>query len=345
MKIAHVVWGMKTGGVETMLVNIINEQVKTEEVRLFIINDFVDEFIVEKISPQCRILRLNRKPSSKNPLKILKLNCWICMFRPDIIHVHSYRVSKLIFGNWNIVRTIHGMNNISEEYPRMKALYSISNVVQDFTEKQGFQSTVIMNGIKTSAMKVRDCQRTLSGTYEMVQVSRLYVEDKGQDILLRALRKLAEKGVCNFRMHFIGAGPSEEMLRKLAQELGIADQVIFEGLKSQEYIYQHLCDYDLFVQPSRCEGFGLTVAEAMAAKLPVLVSDIEGPMEVIGYGKYGMAFKSEDVDDLAEKLRTILQGDYDYSLVEKAYRHVCEEFDVRKTAKRYLEEYKNVLNS
>ena len=336
---------MKTGGVETMLVNIINEQVKTEEVRLFIINDFVDEFIVEKILPQCQILRLNRKPSSKNPLKILKLNYWICMFRPDIIHVHSYRVSKLIFGNWNIVRTIHGMNNISEEYPRMKALYSISNVVQDFTEKQGFQSTVIMNGIKTSAMKVRDCQRDLTGTYEMVQVSRLYIKDKGQDILLRALSKIVRNGVCNFRMHFIGAGPSEKMLRKLAKELGIADKIIFEGLKSQKYVYQHLCDYDLFVQPSRCEGFGLTVAEAMAAKLPVLVSDIEGPMEVIGYGKYGMAFKSEDVDDLAEKLCIVLQGGYDYSLVEKAYRHVCEEFDVRKTTSKYLVEYKKILKN
>ena len=68
-------------------------------------------------------------------------------------------------------------------------------------------------------------------------------------------------------------------------------------------------------------------------------------MEVIGYGKYGMAFKSEDVDDLAEKLSIILKGDYDYSLVVKASWHVCEEFDVRKTAKIYIEEYKYVLNS
>lgn len=343
MKIAHVVWGMKTGGVETMLVNIINEQVKTEEVRLFIINDFIDEFIVEKILHQCMIFRLNRTPGDKNPLKILKLNYWIWKYKPDIIHVHSYRVSKLLFGNWNIVRTIHGMQNIADEYPRMKALYSISNVVQNFTKKQGFRSTVIMNGIKTSAMKLRDNIRTLPEVYEIVQVSRLFIKDKGQDILLRALGKMAEKGIRNFRMHFIGSGPSEEVLRKLANELGISEQVIFEGLKSQEHIYQHLCNYDLFVQPSRCEGFGLTVAEAMAAKLPVLVSDIEGPMEVIGYGKYGMSFKSEDVDDLAEKLSIILKGGYDYSLIEKAYKHVCKEYDVRKTANRYLERYKVIL--
>lgn len=343
MKIAHVVWGMKTGGVETMLVNIINEQVKTEEVRLFIINDFIDEFIVEKISHQCKILCLNRTPGDKNPLKILKLNYWIWKYKPDIIHVHSYRVSKLIFGNWNIVRTIHGMQNIADEYPRMKALYSISNVVQDFTKSQGFQSTVIMNGINTSAMKLKDYQRTLSGTYEIVQVSRLYVKDKGQDILLQALGKLTEKGVRNFRMHFIGSGPSEEVLRKLANELGISEQVVFEGLKSQEHIYQHLSNYDLFVQPSRCEGFGLTVAEAMAAKLPVLVSNIEGPMEIIGNGKYGMSFESENVADLADKLRIILQGGYDYSLIEKAYQHVCDEYDVRNTARKYISEYKQIV--
>lgn len=343
MRIAQVVWGMKTGGVETMLVNIINEQVKTEEVRLFIINDFIDNFIVEKISHQCKIFRLNRTPGDKNPLKILKLNYWIWKYKPDIIHVHSYRVSKLIFGNWNIVRTIHGMNNISEEYPRMKALYSISNVVQDFTQKQGFRSTAIMNGIKTSAMKLRDNKGTMPVVYEIVQVSRLYIKDKGQDILLRALGKMAKKGLRNFQMHFIGSGTSEEVLRKLANELGISEQVIFEGLKSQEHIYQHLCNYDLFVQPSRCEGFGLTVAEAMAAKLPVLVSDIEGPMEIIGNGEYGMSFKSEDVDDLAEKLSIILQGGYDYSLIEKAYQHVCDEYDVRNTARKYISEYKQIV--
>ena len=118
-----------------------------------------------------------------------------------------------------------------------------------------------------------------------------------------------------------------------------------EKVKTQEFIYNHLCDYDLFVQPSRYEGFGITVAEAMAAKLPVLVSDIEGPMEIIGYGKYGMYFESENVDDLAEKLRNILQGGYDYSLVEKAYQHVCNHYDVVTTAQRYIAEYKKVINT
>lgn len=54
--------------------------------------------------------------------------------------------------------------------------------------------------------------------------------------------------------------------------------------KNQEWIYHNLCNFDLFIQPSRFEGFGLTVAEAIAAKVTVLVSNIQGPMEIIDDG-------------------------------------------------------------
>lgn len=68
----------------------------------------------------------------------------------------------------------------------------------------------------------------------------------------------------------------------------LEDHVIFEGLKEQAWIYENLCRYDLFIQPSRYEGFGLTVAEAISAKVPVLVSNIEGPLEIIDGGRLGM---------------------------------------------------------
>ncbi|MBQ4392642.1 MAG: glycosyltransferase [Prevotella sp.] len=345
MRIAHVVWGMKTGGVETMLVNIINEQVKTEEVRLFIINDFVDEFIVDKISSLCRIFKLNRKPGDKNPLKIVKLNYWLWRYRPDIIHVHSYQVSKLILGHWNIVRTIHNTGNHPDEYPKMKALYAISDIVKAVTVKQGFPNVkTVYNGINIKDIKSKGQYDVNNGIYQIVQVSRLDVSQKGQDILLNALGILYHSyGLSNYNLHLVGTGDSYAMLKELVIKLGLEKFVIFEGLKDQEFIFNHLCEFDLFIQPSRYEGFGITVAEAMAAKLPVLVSNIEGPMEIIGNGKYGMSFESENVADLADKLRIVLQGGYDYSLIEKAYQHVCDEYDVRNTARKYISEYKQIV--
>ena len=347
MRIAHVMWGMKTGGVETMLANIINEQVKTEEVRLFIINDFIDEFLVEKISPKCLISRMKRKPGDKNPFVFFKLNYQIWKYRPDIIHVHSYQVSRLIFGKWKIVRTIHNTGNIPDEYPKMKALFAISDVVKSQAIKQGFPYVKpIYNGILTKAVKTRTIGKPINNHYRLVQVSRLAIRQKGQDILIKALGKLLHSyGINNFVLYLIGDGGSEKKLHDMVKELDMEGYVVFEGLKSQEYIYNHLCDYDLFIQPSRYDGFGLTVAEAMAAKLPVLVSDIQGPMEVIGYGKYGMSFKSENVEDLTDKLKIILQGGYDDSLIENAYQHVCEEYDVATTARRYLQEYQKVIDS
>lgn len=344
MRIAHVVWGMKTGGVETMLVNIINEQVKTDKVRLFIVNDFIDEFVVEKLSPKCKVVRLNRQPKKKDYPKIAKLNLLLAWFRPNIIHIHSRRISKILFGKWNMVRTIHNSNNVPYEYPKMKALYAISDVVKEVTIKQGFPDVItVYNGITTSTFKSRERNIPTNGIYKIVQVSRLRIIHKGQDILLNALSLLLSWGIKNFELYLIGEGESEKDLRKMTAELGLTDYVKFEGVKPQEFLFRHLCDYDLFVQPSRYEGFGLTVAEAMAAKLPVVVSNIQGPMEMIGYGKYGMSFKSGDANDLAEKLKIVLQGGYDYSLIEKAYQHVCDEYDVSTTAKRYLEEYRRVL--
>lgn len=346
MKIAHIVWGMETGGVETMLVNIINEQVKTEIVALYIINDFINESIMQKLSPLCKVIRINRKPHSRNILKIIKLNVCMSMFNPDIVHVHSYRVSRLIFGRRNIVRTIHNTYNNPKEYPKMKALYAISDAVRDFTEQQGFVNAVtIENGIKVNAFRRHDSPYGLQHNFfHIVQVSRLYTKQKGQDLLVEALSLLKDRGVNNFKMHFIGCGESENLLRDMVKEKGLNDYVVFEGCKTQDFLYEHLCDYDLFIQPSRYEGFGLTVAEAIAAKLPVLVSNIEGPMEIIGNGRYGMSFESENIKDLADKLQIILDGGYDYSLTDKAYRHIVEKYDVRRTAKRYIEEYNKILS-
>lgn len=343
MKIAHITWSLSTGGIETMLANIINEQVKTEEVALFIINDEIEPTIINRISNKCKIYKIGRKPSSKSYWKIFVLNLKLKLFHPDIVHVHAKRVSKVIYFQKNIVRTLHGIYNKTDELPKMKALYAISDYVRDVFVKQGYNNVItVANGISCNDI-VYDNHLT-KDFFDIVQVSRLYIKAKGQHLLLNALHSLVyDRNVTNFRMHFIGEGDSREYLEDLTKELSLEEFVVFEGFKSQDYLFSHLKDYDLFVQPSTNEGFGLTVAEAIAAKLPVLISDIEGPMEIIDKGKYGMYFKKGDIIDLADKLETILKGGYDYNMIEPAYEYVKTHYDVSITAKKYIEEYKKIL--
>lgn len=344
MKISHIVWSLSTGGIETMLVNIINEQVKSEEVELVIVNDLYYAPLLNKLSPSCKVRFCKRTPESRNPLPIIKLNYWLWRFSPDVVHLHSYKSSYLIKGRYNMVRTIHNTRNVCKEYPKMKALFSISESVKDYTLKQGFDSVVIENGIPTQRFKRKVNYIGKNECCNFVQVSRLNVWQKGQDYLVEAANILVnQRGINNFCISFVGEGESKYLLEKLIQKYELQKYFYFEGQKTQEWIFEHLADYDCFLQPSRYEGFGLTVAEAMVAGLPVLVSNIEGPMEIIDKGRVGMYFEAGNVMDLADKLEIILKGGYDYSLIDKAYQRVAQKYDVAVTAQKYIDEYRKML--
>ena len=101
MKIAHIHWSLGTGGIETMLPDIVNEQAKTNDVALVIINDWVEPSILAKVDQSIvKVVLLNRHEGSKNPMSIVKLNLFLMKFRPDIIHTHAYRIINLVVYPW-----------------------------------------------------------------------------------------------------------------------------------------------------------------------------------------------------------------------------------------------------
>lgn len=105
-----------------------------------------------------------------------------------------------------------------------------------------------------------------------------------------------------------------------------------------------LCQYELFVQPSCTEGFGFTVAEAMAAKVPVLVSNQEGPMEIIGNGKYGFCFKTDDVDDCYLQIEKIMAMENVNDMIAAAYHNVETKYNIKRTAIQYLDYYQRLIS-
>ena len=111
-------------------------------------------------------------------------------------------------------------------------------------------------------------------------------------------------------------------------------------IKPQPYIVEHMADYDFFVQPSRWEGFGLTVAEAMAAKVLVLFSEGQGPAEVTCGYFYGWIFENGNANDLAAKIKYIYDN-YDEAMdkANSALNYVHNTYDVSVTAKKNLDLY------
>ena len=352
MKIIHIVWQMSIGGIETMLMDIASVQAETEEVHIVAINDNQNPDMMARLDPRIKFYCCGRKLKSRSPLPFVKLNAYLLHHRPDIIHTHFLDIYKYIYYRGIKVKTIHNTRNNPREFDYYDCCYAISRSVRDEWAAIGRELIPVVNGINCNAIRQRVQIRekkpfTADEHVHIVQVSRLFIKQKGQDIAIKALELLQEKmggEGPRITLHFIGEGPDEEFLRKMAEEAGLKDQVVFEGLKSREWVYDNLYRFDLFVQPSRFEGFGLTVAEACAAKIPVLVSDNDGPNEILDGGRLGMTFKSGDAEALARKLHEFISEGYSPGTIEEAYRHTLANYDVRHTALTYIEEYRKVIN-
>ncbi|OYU92579.1 MAG: glycosyltransferase, partial [Bacteroidetes bacterium B1(2017)] len=172
-------------------------------------------------------------------------------------------------------------------------------------------------------------------TFKIIQIGRLQSKIKGQDILINAIHHLVyHLKFDNISLDIVGQGPDMKLLQKLIDDLSLNNYVKLVGNWDRDYLYQNLKNYSLLVQPSRDEGFGLTIAEGMFAKIPVLVSDIGGPMEVIGQGNFGFHFENTNFVDCANKIFNIKNTYLDLENTQKlsdAYNFALEKFSIQKT--------------
>lgn len=353
MRIAHLTWSMGIGGIQTMLTGIVNEQVKAgHEVGIFVIDTYVSETIMNKLDSRVKVFYMGRVRGTKPVWPFIKLNWQLWKYKPDIIHSHAGKLAKVVFTSTPMVATVHNMKTKPANYRKYKRKFAISEAVKkDWIRKGCDELIVIENGIPCNEIKYKQ-EYNNNDTINIVQVSRIFFSPKRQDLVVFALAKLREciqKDTTLYRkqciVHFVGDGNDMPKLKAIVDEQKMQDYVVFEGFRDRDWVYEHLCDFDLFLQPSDYEGFGLTVAEACAAKLPVLVSDVDGPLEVIDNGNLGMVFKHGDANDLCSQLIRFIKGGYDKSLIEKAYQNTTQKYDVRRTAHRYLDEYKKIVKA
>ena len=352
-----------------MLVNITNAQIKEKaQVSIIIINKFCEETLIKSLDKRISLYILGRKNGSIDFRFIIKLNRLLKQIQPDVIHLHRSDIASILRPQflpktcvtlhdlpkgkikpqnilkqiWNkIIRTPKPHSNVTY-INHIPYIFSISKSVKEELKKQyNIESTVIYNGIDTKQFctKESDIHNT---PLRIVMVSRLEHNKKGQDLLIKAVSRLQEK----VTVDFIGTGSSLEYLKQLVHQLHCEESVKFLGKQDQRYISSHLADYDLFVQPSKWEGFGLTVAEALAAQIPVIASEGQGPAEVICGNKYGWIFENGNVEDLTNKIEYILN--HYHEAIEKAKLgkdYVYKNFDIHSTANAYLNAYKSIINT
>ncbi|MDE7143091.1 MAG: glycosyltransferase, partial [Muribaculaceae bacterium] len=227
MKIIHVIFTFRTGGAETMLVDIMNRQVALgHDVTLLIINDGVDRALLATVSPQVRVVHWPRRPGTRRLLLAARLNAWVRLRRPDVVHLHDPKLPGLIRGlDSRLVYTIHALG-LSQRYLRPSVRQvAITDAVRDdaLAARPDADISVISNGIDINAIRRRDQSRLPApGAFRIVQSGRLDTATKGQDILIRALAILCREGFDGITVDFIGEGADRQALENLAADLGVA---------------------------------------------------------------------------------------------------------------------------
>lgn len=338
MKILHILFRMRMGGTECMLIDIMRRQAMLgHDVSLIVINRDSDPGLLAQIPEQVRTICINRREGSKNPLKVWQYNRTVRALHPDVIHIHNKQaVSMLISSPAAMVQTLHTTGiSLSRRQASATRLTAISDeVAREIRERQGVDATVIPNGIESSRIVRRTAPPQEPLWSDMVSVGRLEISTKGQDLLISAMALLPSDA----HLTLIGDGSDRRRLQSMAEELKVADRVTFAGAKPRDEIYASLHRHRLFVLPSRAEGFGLALAEAMCAGLAVVTADLNGPMQVIGHGQYGASFAAGNAAALADAIRRAKPH-------PESADFAVKEFDISTTVDRlidvYTEEIKN----
>lgn len=348
MKVAHVIFSFNAGGAELMLIDILNEQIKTSNISLIIINKSYSQDLLKKIDNRIDIHFINRPKKSRNPLYIFKLNRLLFKLRANVIHCHNDKAIGLLLNIFKKISmiTVHDTNITSNYFKRYKMVFAISKSVQnDLANRYNITSVLNYNGINLESVQKKE-KIEKKKSYKMVCVARLQHEKKGQHLLIQAVSKLSKKGVNNFTIDFIGEGDSRQHLIDLTKKYNLEGSVNFLGLKSREFIYNNLKHYNLLIQPSIYEGFGLTVAEAILSKVPVLVSANDGPLEIVQNGDFGYCFELRSVDDMASKIEYIIKTYASAEMnkkVEEGYIYCKDNFDITRTSSRYIDLYNDKI--
>jgi L-malate glycosyltransferase len=354
-KIVHFIFNLGRGGAETMMVRVIKELPEYEHVvvSLFPLNHFGNELQCDKQ------LCFNFTSLFQLPLGIFKFRKLVKKERPHIVHTHLFWPTIIarmsVYRRIPIITTIHAFVATSVEYTHWhirfldKLTYRFRKNIIIVVAKGALQEYFTFLKLKPwkayhlytfvdinrfNATKALPC--TASAVFKLISVGALR-EQKNFPFLIEAFKQL--KGV-SVELHIYGTGNLLKELEQQIQVAGVNVQLKGEAANIEEILPQ----YDLYVMASKFEGFSLSVLEAMAMGMPLLLSDIasfrEQAEDIASY------FSLDNSSDFVAKLTSLMNMDSSERrlLGEKAKQRAVENFTLPKHIEGLRHIYKDAIN-
>lgn len=232
--------------------------------------------------------------------------------------------------------------------PHVNRIYAVSDRIRDDLSHRYHIPTdrieVIYHGVDPSLFNGMSRAPNRDGPLRVLFVGRLWDIDKGVFLLPPMMQRLKADKI-DVHLMVVGEGADGEELRRRFQSAGVIDRVTMTGALPLEKTISCYREADVFVFPSRFEGCGFAVLEAMAAGCAPVVSDIRGSLRVIvDEGRCGLTARPGDPNDFARAIRVLaLDRNYLREVQRAACDHVAERYTLDRMADLYASSFRRMI--
>lgn len=321
--------------------------------------DFLDSVFQFNLDMMERVVGLREKGVD---FDIIHAHDWLVAYGAKALK-HAYRRPLLATVHATEYGRNHGLHNPLQRYISSvewwlayEAWHVICcsdymyNELHQFLQVPEDKLSVIPNGVnredfQPSAPDAAEFRRQYAAPDEkMVFFIGRLVTEKGVGVLIEAVPIILSR-YPNCKFVIAGKGPAADYLKRRARELGVYERIYFTGFIGDDVrnnLY-HVADVAVF--PSLYEPFGIVALEAMAAQVPVVVSNVGGFAEIIQHGKNGLQALPGNHESLADNiLALLLAPGLAAKLKERAYGEVVQEYNWPRIARKTGEIYEKVLD-
>lgn len=290
---------------------------------------------------------------------------------PDLLVLKS-----LFFKDVRVVQTVHNMhyfqnmplwrlkirNTVCQQYiaisdsvkadvigvgieaTKVTTIYNAINLDEFISVRDRKGKNICKNICKTEKTEATNFEKYKLVPVRIGVLARIDLAQKGQDLLLYALDMLNVQ--CPIEC-YIGGEADSNHKKDWDELIEIADKLQSENSNIKIFFLGKIIDVpkflnslDIFVMPSRFEGFGISLIEAMAMGIPCIACNIDGPAEILGNNQRGLTFETGNVQDLAAKITQMMRGDYIKYIDNDQYLY--DNYSMTEMCKKLLEVYQHV---
>lgn len=238
--------------------------------------------MVRLLNPKCKIWLITHGIEVWRPLKLWKKAIW--KIADQIICVSSFTKDKVMELHQADPGKCLVVNNVLDPFTKLPVSFNKPDyLLERYNLKRGHKIILTLTRI--------------AGTEQF----------KGYEQVIKAISRI-KHSIPNIK--YLLAGPCDEREKVRIQQLisayNLEDKFMLTGYIKEQELADHFLLADLFVLPSKKEGFGIVFIEAMAFGLPVICGNVDGSTDAVRNGEMGMAIDPDDINALKQAIRSKL---------------------------------------